>query len=212
MSKKRIRTFTPQALAKKKFVTHAFDGKFKDLIGIPEVGFNIIIFGKPKAGKSTFCMYFAQYLSRFGKVLYNSTEEGPGVALQKRAARCNVKSKKVLFTRICDYETLVELLDRRASPKFIFIDSVQKMSLTIKQFDELKDRYPKKSFILILQSKRNGDFKGTQSWVHDTDVKISVDSGIASSQGRFNSNGKYRIFDDPVITFHKKSIATYGKR
>ena len=63
-----------------------FDGKWYDLVGNPGKKFHMMVYGRPKQGKSYFCFDLAQYLSNFGKLLYIAAEEGFSATLQKSAS------------------------------------------------------------------------------------------------------------------------------
>jgi len=59
------------------FDTLGFKGKWLELIGDPSTNFSLMVYGKPKMGKSYLCVDFAGYLARnHGKVLYVAREEG----------------------------------------------------------------------------------------------------------------------------------------
>ena len=53
-----------------RYDNYDFDGKWLDLVGKPAKKFHMMVYGRPKQGKSYFCFDLAQYLSNFGKVLY----------------------------------------------------------------------------------------------------------------------------------------------
>ena len=78
-----VEEFTGDDILKKEFITYDFKGKFLELIGKPSKPFSSIIWGKPKGGKSNFCIRFADYLSQyFGSVCYIAAEEGISETLQ----------------------------------------------------------------------------------------------------------------------------------
>ena len=68
-----------------RYDNYDFDGKWLDLVGKPAKKFHMMVYGRPKQGKSYFCFDLAQYLSNFGKVLYIAAEEGFSATLQKKA-------------------------------------------------------------------------------------------------------------------------------
>ena len=45
------------------FETIGLQGRWKELIGDPSVGFSMMVFGQPKSGKSTLMLEFAQHLA-----------------------------------------------------------------------------------------------------------------------------------------------------
>ncbi len=192
---KRIITYSPQTIREKNFKTYPFTGDWEKLIGQPDVRFSSIIHGVAKSGKSTFCLKFAQYCSQWGKVLYVASEELISMSLQQRLETYNIVSPKIRFVGIRSVEGL-EHLARNARPRFIIVDSAQILGLGFKDFKRLKETFKRmyRSWHIVLQSKANGDFKGGTEWVHETDVKIKVENGIATAQGRFNGEGRMQVF------------------
>ena len=62
-----------------------FTGQYHNLIGSPEENFNMLVYGSPGHGKSTFCADFATYLANnHGTVLYCASEEGLSLSLQNK--------------------------------------------------------------------------------------------------------------------------------
>jgi hypothetical protein len=79
---------------------------------------------------------------------------------------------------------------------FIFLDSVNRLGLTVEDLRLLKSQYPSKSFIYIFQSTKQGNFRGENGFQHDVDVVIEVpEIGKAVQMGRFNQGGEMNIFE-----------------
>lgn len=149
--------------AKMQFNTLGFTGKWLQLIGNPSSNFTVMVFGKPKMGKSYLCVEFAGYLARnYGKVLYVANEEGLDYTLQEKLNDKNVKHPNFYVTG-----TLPASLD---AYDFIFLDSVNRLGLTPEYLRALKARYAEKSFIGIFQATKQGNFRGENSFQHDVDV------------------------------------------
>ncbi len=89
---------------------------------------------------------------------------------------------------------------KSTKPRFVIIDSAQSMNMTVRQLHELKEFKPKRTIIVVLQSKRNGDFLGAQAWVHDTDIRISLHNGTAKQVGRFQQEGTMQVLENARIT------------
>lgn len=172
------------------FNTLGFKGKWRDLIGDPTSRFTVMVFGKPKFGKSTLCVDFAGYLARnHGKVLYVAKEEGLDRTLQDKLDDTNVKHPNLYVTGS---------LPQDLSPfDFIFLDSVSRLGLAPVDLRQLRSNYPRKSFIYIFQSTKGGNFRGENSFQHDVDVVIEVpQKGKAIQMGRFNQGGEMNIFNN----------------
>lgn len=170
------------------FETIGLQGKYRELIGDPSVGFTAMVFGLPKSGKSTLCIDFARYLAEnHGKVLYVAIEEGFGYTLKEKFERLNAIHHNLVLAE--------KLPEDMSAYRFVFIDSVSKAGLSNLDLDNLKKRYPSTAFIYIFHTTKDGNFRGKQDFAHDVDVIVEVEDGIAKANGRFGVGGHLNIFD-----------------
>jgi DNA replication protein DnaC len=165
-----------------------FSGKWLNFIGNPSRGFTAMIYGKPKFGKSYLAMDFAGYLARsHGKVLYVAYEEGFDDTLKQKLQDKNVTHPNLF---VSDY-----LPSNLSAYDFVFIDSVNKATLSPENLDAIERRNPKIGFVYIFQTTKDGNFKGGMEYKHNVDVVIEVpEKGIASQYGRYNQGGDMKIF------------------
>jgi hypothetical protein len=175
------------------FKTLGFVGKYRKLIGDPSKGFSVMVYGKPKMGKSFLCVDFAGYLARnHGKVLYIAREEGLDMTLQDKLNAKDVKHPNLFISE--DIPSDLTPYD------FIFFDSVNKLGLSTSDLETLKNNNPGKSFIYIFQTTKDGNFRGANEFQHEVDVVIQIpEKGLAVQNGRFNQGGEMKIFEDSVI-------------
>lgn len=176
--------------AEMKFESLGFSQKWRDLMGDPSKGFTAMVFGRPKTGKSYLCVDFAGYLARHhGDTLYVAKEEKLDATLHKKLA-----DKEVAHPNLFVSDFLPEDL---TTYDFIFLDSVNKLGLSVSDLDELRKKYPEKSFIFIFQTTKQGAFRGRNEFMHDVDVVIEIpERGKAVQFGRFNQGGEMAIFDE----------------
>ena len=168
------------------FQTIGLQGKYRELIGDPSVGFTAMVYGLPKSGKSTMCLDFANYLaSHHGKVLYCAIEEGFGYTLKEKIERLKAHHSNLYIT-----DRVPENLN---DFQFVFIDSVSKAGMDVNAIDQLRKMHPDTSFIFIYHTTKEGNFKGVNEHAHEVDVIIQVDKGKATSTGRFNAGGSMEI-------------------
>ncbi|HEY4784758.1 MAG TPA: hypothetical protein VIH57_01860 [Bacteroidales bacterium] len=169
------------------FETIGLQGKYRELIGDPCIGFTAMVYGLPKSGKSTLCIDFARYLAEHhGKVLYVAIEEKFGYTLKEKFERL-----KAIHPNLVIAEKLPEDL----SPfQFVFIDSVSKAGLTTDDLTSLHKENPKTAFIFIFHTTKEGNFSGKQDFAHDVDVIIEVENGAAEANGRFGVGGRISVF------------------
>jgi len=165
-----------------------FTGKWLDFIGNPARNFSMMIFGQPKFGKSILAISFASYLANnFGTVLYVAREEGIDDTLQE-------KLEKVAHPDLFVVGSLPEDLERF---DFIFLDSINKLGMSPEEIDALRAKYPNKGFVSVFQTRKDGNFRGSQEFQHDVDVVVEVpERGRAIQFGRYNQGGELSIFEN----------------
>lgn len=169
-------------------------GKWSLLIGDPAPGFLMLLSGKPGNGKSTTAIEFAQYYeTHHGKVMFVASEQ-PGLnkPLQSLLERFNatfmvwrkpVREVGVICDKIRGYD-------------FVVIDSVNHMKLSPEDIAELRERNPKTSFLLVMQSTKDGSFKGSQEYLHDADIHVKMENFIANqTKSRFAAPMQVPMFD-----------------
>ena len=167
-----------------KFKPLHFEGEWKKLMGTPESNFGMMVYGKAGQGKSYFCLELASYLgNNFGDVIYNSSEEGLSLSLQNKVQTMDMTNIHLGTAK--DLIALQMLLSQ--SPyKFVFLDSLNDMKISSKDFKQLKSMHPDKAFIGILQSTKSGSFKGSNDYEHDMDISLKIENQVAEcKKGRF---------------------------
>ena len=173
-------------LLKMEFETIGLQGKYRQLIGDPSVGFTAMVYGLPKSGKSTLCLDFASYLAaHHGKVLFCAIEEGFGYTLKEKIERLKADHPNLFLTD--------RVPENLGDYQFVFIDSVSKAGMDTNEIDRLHKSFPEVSFIFIYHTTKEGKFKGVNTHAHEVDVIIQVDKGVASSTGRFSAGGSMEI-------------------
>src|SRR4051794_18514646 len=81
---KRKRAVSVQQLLATKFKSMEFDGEWRESVGqSPQMSGIWMMWGHSGNGKTRAAIKLAKFLTRFGKVLYNSLEEGVRKSLRK---------------------------------------------------------------------------------------------------------------------------------
>lgn len=173
-----------------------FDGKWHDLVGNPGKKFHMMVYGRPKQGKSYFCFDLAQYLSNFGKVLYIAAEEGFSATLQKKLEDMGGDNDNLDFANFRDYETIKNALPGH-DYRFVIIDSVNYIRIEPEEIEELKANNPRMALITVQQATKDGKFRGSQQYAHNCDIIIEVIQGVAHHTGRFAPPSEMPIFVAP---------------
>jgi len=146
------RAFNVKDLLSKKFDLMPFTGSWKESFGKPCKQFSMMIYGESGSGKTELAIQLSKYLTTFGKVAYNSIEQGFSHTLQMAMERNNMEQVADKFT-ILDKEQLPELtarLRKQRSPDFLIIDSIQYLRMKKDDYFKFKSEfYPKKGIIYI---------------------------------------------------------------
>jgi len=185
---------------KKTYRVFDFDGEWADSYGTnPESNFKCLIYGESGQGKTEKAVRFAKYLTKFGKVYFNSHEQKHGKSLQDAIVRNNYQEVvgRVVFGDGEPFEKVKYRLKQRNSPSICFLDSRDYMNLTAKQAQELFDLFPKKAFVITCWSQGNKP-KGTeaQAILYMVDMKVKVKNFRAEVRSRFGGGFDYVIRKD----------------
>lgn len=164
-----------------RFETVEFAGEWLASFGRPELRGTWIIWGGSGSGKTTFTLMICKYLANFGRVAYNSLEQGLSLSLQKAWERVGMgeAGNSVILLNKEELPELRARLNKRKSPEIIIIDSVQYLDgFNWASFKKLKREYPDKLFIFISQADRAGkdpDGKLAGKIRYDAEIKIKVE-------------------------------------
>lgn len=195
------------------FETADFDGPYLASFGRPELRGVWIIWGTSGSGKTTFTLQLCKYLSKFGKVAYDSLEQGLSLSLQKAWERVDMASagSNIILLNKEDLPELCERLRKRRSPEIIVIDSVQYLTkFYMEQFKALKSEFPDKLFIFISQADKAGkdpDGNMGKKIRYDADIKIRVEGYKAFVTTRYEDPSKEEGGADFIIW--EQGAATY---
>lgn len=204
------RAYSVSNILNKNFKTLDFEGEWKASLGQPDEAFSAIVWGNSANGKTDFVVQLAKYLCKFGRVVYNSMEEGISHTYQMAMERHYMQSVEGKFI-LLDREPWADMMKRMKkykSPDFLIIDSIQYAGATKNEYKELKEYMKKKKKGLIFISHAQGNEpKGAlaQFVRYDVDIKIPVEGFKAFPQGRLNGGGK------PYIIWHEGAAKYHGE-
>jgi predicted ATP-dependent serine protease len=185
-----------------------FEGRWGDMLGDISPDFSMMVSGAPGSGKTTFLLEFAYYLaSNFGKVLYISSEEYGSVTLAE-------KLKDIIKTKGL-YKKDVKGIQKSLIPQdlffgksfsdltdfnFIIVDSINDIDLDLMDFREIRNIYPDKGFVLVLQTTKSEDYRGGKDWEHEVDIALFMKDGkINMFKNRYGEFRCYDYFNDESI-------------
>lgn len=175
-----------------------FQGAWEESIGQPELAGSWLIWGKSGNGKTRFTLQLCKYLTQFGKVAYNSLEEGASLSMRKAFVETGMEEVKRRIV-LLDQESISDLivrLKKRKSPDIIAIDSVQYTGMNYDAYRQLRDLFPKKLFILISHAEgKEPAGRVAKSIRFDAFVKIWVEGYKAFPTSRFGGGKPYTVWE-----------------
>lgn len=206
MGKNINRAVSTEDLLSRKFKIMELEDEWRDLIGEPERNGVWLIWGNSGNGKTRFCLMLAKYLTKFGRVAYNTLEEGARRSMQKAVQEVNMRELSVIRRPIfLDREPINELKKRlklHKSPDIIFIDSFQYSGLTRAEYIRLKEEFPNKLFILVSHAEgKNPLGRAAQFVRYDVDVKIRVEGFRAFSVSRLGATKPFDIWEEGALEY-----------
>lgn len=212
MSKKINRAYSVDNILTKKFDLLEFENEWKEFLGCPDKAFSATIWGNRTNGKTALAIAWAKYLTTFGKVAYNSLEEGFSHTIQMAIKRNYMEDLDNPF-QLLDKEPFEEMWERMTKPKspdFVFVDSVQVTKINkntaIDFMDEMK--YKKKGVIWVSQASGK-EPKGSlaDDIAYYSDIKIWVEGFKAFPDGRLNGGGEpYVIAPQKAAKYWKEIV------
>lgn len=194
-------------LLNKKFIEMPFEGKFKASFGIPERSGVWLVWGHSGNGKTRFLLQLAKEMAKYGKVAYDTLEEGARLSFQKAIRETNMKelSGRFIILNREPIEELKERLKRRKSPDIIIIDSFQYTGLTKPQYIALKEEFDKKLFIFISHADgKNPSGRPAVFVRYDADVKIRIEGYRAFPVSRYGGGEPFTIWHEGARDYYQE--------
>lgn len=195
-------------LMRKHREVYAFEGEWQEAFGQPEQNGVWFIWGRSGNGKTSFVLQLCKELTRYGKVAYDSLEEGDSLTMQNALIRVGMGDVGRQFVLL--NESLKELdtrLKRRRSPNIVVVDSFQYAHINLKEYEEFIDLHKKKLIIFVSQADGTKPLGRTaQSAMYSASLKIWVEGYRAISKGRyFGDKGYFTIWEERAAKYWKKS-------
>jgi hypothetical protein len=186
-----------------KFETAPFEGVWLASLGRPEMRGSWIVYGGSGSGKTTYVMQLCKYLTNFGRVAYNSLEQGLSLSLQKAWERVGMEEVGSKIILLCkeSLSDIRERLTRKNAPNIVVIDSVNYwIGFTMRDYTKLKDDNPDTLFVFIAHEDK-GQPKGNmaKNIRYDADIKIRVEGYKAFATSRYEDTDKSEGGQDYVI-------------
>jgi hypothetical protein len=193
------RTLSAKQVLTIKFDTIRLGGGWDECVGEIETTGIWFIWGNSGNGKTSAVVSLCKELSVFGKVLYNSREEGVSLTMQNTLRRYGMGELGSRFQLAnMSLQELDEKISQQRSPKFVVLDSFQFMGLTYKDFRAFCEKHKNKMLIFVSRTRgRQPEGRAAISAMYDASCKIWVEGYKAFSKGRFvGTTGEMTIWDE----------------
>lgn len=193
------RTLSAKQVLTIKFDTIRLGGGWNESVGEIETTGIWFIWGNSGNGKTSAVVSLCKELSAFGKVLYNSREEGVSLTMQNTLRRYGMGELGSRFQLAnMSLQELDEKISQQRSPKFVVLDSFQFMGLTYKDFRAFCEKHKNKMLIFVSRTRgRQPEGRAAISAMYDASCKIWVEGYKAFSKGRFvGTTGEMTIWDE----------------
>lgn len=182
------RAYSVKNVLDAKFKVLPFEGKWKEAVGCPEFCGTWFVFGPIKNGKTSGTLQLCKYLAKFGRVLYNSVEEGLSLSIQeayKREEMIDV-SRRVMLVGKESVDDIIRRLEKHCSPDVVVIDTIQFWELSFKDYKRLKLQFPNKLFIYIshVEGSQPDGLTARKIW-RDANVAMRIEGFKIFPVGRY---------------------------
>lgn len=195
------RAYSVADILSKKYKLLEFEGEWRDAFGTPEAVGTWLVWGGTSNGKTSFTMQLCKELAKFGRVIYDSLEQGASKTLADELKRQNMRdvSKRLIIVQE-PLEMLSQRLLKPKSPAFVVVDSIQYCHLSYKGYQQLKELHRDKLIIFISHAKGKEPMgTAAQKVVYDVDQKIYIEGFKAFSLGRNNAGGQFTIWHEGAL-------------
>jgi len=205
------RAISLQELNSKVYKDLVLDEPWSHSLGEPELAGVWFVYGDSGNGKTSFCLQLGKYLTKHGKVAYDSLEQGDSKSFKMAINRENmmeVKNRFMILNRE-PFDELFKRLRRHKSADIIFIDTIQYLSdgegkmFNYSDYRSMKNEFKNKLFVIVSQTEGNVPRGSTARSIRfDADVKIIVKGFKAEFNSRFGGNQDYIINHEKYTEFY----------
>lgn len=193
-----------QVISKKRKLMQ-FENEFKASFGLPELMGTWIIWGISGSGKTTFVMMLCKYLTKFGRVAYNSMEEGDSESIKLALIRVGMSEvrKRFIFLPNEPMDELKERLRKHKAPEIIVIDSLQYSGMSYAEYKELRSEFPNTLFLMISHAKGKEPNGSVADRVrYDAFVKVRVEGYKAFVTSRYGGGEPFVVWKEKADEYH----------
>ncbi|MFO0414898.1 MAG: hypothetical protein ACK52I_22220 [Pseudomonadota bacterium] len=169
-TKKEAYAVDASVLAGIDFKQYKLTGRWKSELGDFINSDNQLMFwGMPGHGKTVLQLQLAQYFAEVLSLdtLYIANEEFKRSTLADKIKRFKIGHPKLKFAKTIDEKEISKY-------QVVFFDSINSLGMTLKDYLKFRERHSDKVFVLVVQSTKDGNFRGGQEWEHEVDIAGEV--------------------------------------
>jgi len=152
------------------FKEYKLTGRWKNEIGDKLYSDNQLMFwGMPGHGKTVLQLQLAQYIAEELKlpVLYIANEEFKRSTLAQKIKQFKIGHPNLKFAKSINEKEIGKYA-------VVFFDSINSLGMSLKEYLKFRERHADKLFVLVVQSTKDGNFRGGQDWEHEVDIAGEV--------------------------------------
>ena len=198
------RAITVEQLINKKFEVMQFEGVWRDSFGLPEMSGVWLAWGDSGNGKTRMAIQAAKYITQFGKVAYNTLEEGARLSMKRVIEAENIMevSQRFMILHREPIEELKVRLRKRKSPHVVFIDSIQYAGLSKREYIEFKEEFEHKLLIFLSHAEgKHPEGRLAKFIRYDADVKLRIEGYKAFIVSRYGGGEDYIIWEEGAAKY-----------
>lgn len=178
-----------------------FEGEMYQAFNKPQNKGVWFVWGASASGKSTFllqlCKEFARSQSTFYNLLEEELDDSDFIERNQLVGTSDVKEN--FLAASYDYEQTCAYLDKRDSPKVVFIDSGVYFFKSFEQYLEFKQKYRRKIIVISGHAQGNNPRSELEkSIMFDAKQKVFITGYLAACKGRTigPNGGLYTIWEE----------------
>lgn len=205
------RALSVKQVINKKRITYPFEKEFLESFGCPERNAIWMIWGQSGNGKTRFLLQLCKYLAQFGKVDYNSLEEGDSESFAKALIDTDMHEVEGKF-RLLDMmptDEFVDRLSKKKSADFAVLDSVQYAGIDYQYYkQQMKEKLRKKSLLFISHAAgMMPDGRTADKIRYDAGIKVHVIGYVAKVRSRYGGNKPFIIWEEGAKKYWGRNFA-----
>jgi adenosyl cobinamide kinase/adenosyl cobinamide phosphate guanylyltransferase len=154
----------------------------------------LVVHGRAGSAKSHYATKLLASLQQGGKALYISTEENLSDRIRERLSRYNANG--VYYVRAHSANDILSYV-QNFQPKYLALDSLSNLGLSNDEEKALMKALKRMVdfLVIILHATKDGNYRGSSSILHEADLEVMLDNGIATTgKNRLNGKGEMNLF------------------